>query len=172
MKPVTIDKLDIKDHIRWAQDRAIHDTSIVKESKEIAAHPDISGTSAIFPSHLEELLAWERGMLPWASFSPPENHILFHKRLFSYRLFPHISSEEDGESEKQEREEEDDDDLEEKVLKKAKNLIEHVIAIQQDARDSLFEKDKNSILTLLESIRFIDGMLAQIMSRKLQYQKG
>ena len=108
-------------------------------------------------------------MLPWASFSPPENHILFHKRLFSYRLFPHISSQQDGESEEQEQEE---DEQEEKALKKAKNLIQHVIAIQQSARDTLFEKDKNSILTLLESIRFIDNMLAQIMSRKLQYQKG
>lgn len=169
MKPVTIDKLDIKDHIRWAQDRAIHDTSLVKESKEIAAHPDISGTSAIFSSQLEELLAWEKGMHPWANFVPPENHILFHKRLFSYKLFPHISSEEQEDSEEEEKEEEEP---EEKVLKKAKNLIQHVIALQQSARDSLFEKDKNSILSLLESIRFIDGMLAQIMSRKLQYQKG
>jgi|GEM_PF-1974765 len=171
MKPVTIDNLDIKEHIRWAQDRAVLDASYVQESKEIAAHPEITGTSVIFSSQLEELFAWEKGMLPWANFSPPSNISLFHKRLFSYRLFPHISSEEDeeGESEQQKQDEE-----EEKALRRAKNLIQQVLAIQktQNQSHSIFEKDKSSILSLLESIRFIDDMLAQISSRKLQYQKG
>jgi hypothetical protein len=175
MKPVTIDNLDIKEHIRWAQDRAVLDASYVQESKEIAAHPEITGTSIIFSSQLEELFAWEKGMLPWANFSPPHNLSLFHKRLFSYRLFPHISSEEDKEKEEGESEQQQQqDEAEEKALRRAKNLIRQVLAIQKNHNQShsIFEKDKSSILSLLESIRFIDGMLAQISSRKLQYQKG
>lgn len=175
MKAVTIDKLDIKEHIRWAQDRAVLDATLVQESKEIAAHPEITGTSVIFSSQLEELFAWERGMLPWATFSPPENIALFHKRLFSYRLFPHISSEKDDDEENEsEQDLSQQDDFEEHTLKRAKDLIRHVLALQKTSHQpsSFFEKDKSSILSLLESIRYIDDMLAQISSRKLQYQKG
>ena len=174
MKPVTIDNLDIKEHIRWAQDRAVLDAALVQESKEIAAHPEITGTSVIFSSQLEELFAWEKGMHPWANFSPPINLSLFHKRLFSYRLFPHISSEENKEDDDKPSEDPSPENAEEKVLKRAKNLIQEVLAIQknQNPSTSIFEKDKSSILSLLESIRFIDDMLAQISSRKLQYQKG
>jgi len=174
MKPVTIDNLDIKEHIRWAQDRAVLDATYVQESKEIAAHPEITGTSVIFSSQLEELFAWEKGMLPWANFFPPHNLSLFHKRLFSYRLFPHISSEEDKEDQEDESEQQKQDETEEKALRRAKDLIHQVLSIQKSYHQShaLFEKDKSSILSLLESIRFIDDMLAQISSRKLQYQKG
>src|SRR6185503_616314 len=153
MKPVTIDNLDIKDHIRWAQDRALLDITLVKESKEVSAHPEITGTSIIFSSQLEELFSWEKGMLPWANFSPPHNVSLFHKRLFSYRLFPHISSEENtDEEENASDDQEQHDDQEEHVLRRAKNLIQEVIAIQKSAAQSpsLFEKDKSSILSLLE----------------------
>jgi hypothetical protein len=175
MKAVTIDNLDIKEHIRWAQDRAVLDTTLVKESKEVAPHPEITGTSVIFSSQLEELFAWEKGMLPWANFSPPHNLSLFHKRLFSYRLFPHISSEKSDEDEQSDRDDQQQqDEQEEQALRRAKNLIQQVLAIQKSASatSSLFEKDKSSILSLLESIRYIDDMLAQISSRKLQYQKG
>jgi hypothetical protein len=176
MKPVTIDKLDIKDHIRWAQDRAAFDTNHVQESKEVAPHPEITGTSIIFSSQLEELFSWEKGMLPWANFSPPHNLSLFHKRLFAYRLFPHISSEENTDDDEEETasDQEQQDEQEEIALRRAKDLIQFVIAIQKNANQSHshFEKDKSSILSLLESIRFIDDMLAQISSRKLQYQKG
>lgn len=178
MKPVTIDNLDIKEHIRWAQDRAILDTSFVKEAKEVAAHPEITGTSSIYSSHLEELFDWDKGMHPWANFSPPHSISLFHKRLFSYRLFPNISSEEGSEDEDKsaadQEQQQEQDEQEERALRRAKDLIQHVLALQKssDQSHSLFEKDKSSILSLLESIRFIDDMLAQITSRKLQYQKG
>jgi hypothetical protein len=175
MKPVTIDNLDIKEHIRWAQDRAVLDTTFVKEAKEIAAHPEITGTSAIYSSHLEELFAWEKGMLPWANFSPPQSISLFHKRLFSYRLFPNISSEEQSEEEDSPNEDQQEqEEQEERALRRAKDLIQLVLAYQKSNQRSptLFEKDKGSILSLLESIRYIDEMLAQITSRKLQYQKG
>lgn len=175
MKAVTIDKLDIKDHIRWAQDRAAFDINHVQESKEVAPHPEITGTSIIFSSQLEELFSWEKGMLPWANFSPPQNISLFHKRLFSYRLFPNISSEENTDDEEETAsDQEQQDEQEERSLRRAKDLMQFVIAIQKSANQShsLFEKDKSSILSLIESIRFIDDMLAQISSRKLQYQKG
>ena len=169
MKAVTIDNLDIKEHIRWAQDRAVLDTSIVQESQQIAPYPDILGISAIFPSQLEELFDWEKGMHPWANFTPPENLFLFSRRFFSHRLFPHIYCQDYPE-----KQDDAQDNQEEKGKDKGNDLISTVLATVKGANQShaLFEKDKNSILSLLESIRSIDAMLAQIAARKLQYQKG
>lgn len=54
------------------------------------------------------------------------------------------------------------------------DLIHEVLKIQKPSgqKQSLFEKDKSTILNLLESIKGIDRMLKQINARKLQYQKG
>ncbi|HEY2809774.1 MAG TPA: DUF5399 family protein [Rhabdochlamydiaceae bacterium] len=172
MKPVTIDNLDIKEHIRWAQDRAILDSSIVQESQSIAPYPDLVGISVIFPSQLEELFSWARGMHPWANFTPPENLFLFAKRFFSYRIFPHISCKDF--SDEEDREEKNEDEEKEESDERRKDLIQQVLAVQKNAKQThaLFEKDKSCILSLLESIRSIDDMLAQISGCKLQYQKG
>ena len=167
MKPVTIDQLDIKDHVRWAQDQEGYDVSFVKESHIIAQHPEILGTSVIYPSKFEELFELQRRNLPWANFSPPRNFHAFSKRLFSYRLFPNIywnDKEEKEEDEEKEPSEEDSNcDLIQEVIrvKKLENQIQ-----------SLFEKDKSAILNLLESIKWVNQLLKQINARKLQYQKG
>lgn len=172
MKPVTIDNLDIKEHIRWAQDRKILDATIVQESQHIAPYPDISGMSAIFSSQLEELFDLEIGMHPWANFAPPQNAFLFAKRFFSHRLFPNIHWKEQDEEESEEEEEREEE--EEGQKNSSEDLIQVILSVQQftDQSFSLFEKDKNTILSLLESIRSIDDMLAQIYGRRLQYQKG
>jgi hypothetical protein len=162
MKRVTIDQYDIKEHVRWAKDQAACDSSLVHTPSSASLYSDVGATSAIYSSELEALFAWERGMQPWANFSPPENLFLFNKRFFSYRLFPHIQStlEEDMEEELDEE-------------KKKKNLIDHIRALHR-AKDpkALFEKDKKSILSLLEAVKEVDAMLALIFSSMLRYQKG
>jgi len=162
MKPVTIDQLDIKDHVRWAQDQEGYDISFVKESHIIAQHPEILGTSVIYPSKFEELFELQRRNLPWANFSPPRNFHMFNKRLFSYRLFPNIYWD-DNENEEESSEEDSNYDL-----------IQEVIRIKklENQTHSLFEKDKGAILNLLESIKWVNQLLKQINARKLQYQKG
>jgi hypothetical protein len=165
MKAVTIDQLDIKEHVRWAQDQEVYDVSFVKESHLVAPHPEILGTSVIYPSKFEELFELQRRNLPWASFAPPKNFHMFGKRFFSYRLFPNIywKDEEEGEEKDSSQEEETHQDL-----------IREVIRIKklENQPQSLFEKDKSSILNLLESIKWINHLLKQINARKLQYQKG
>lgn len=161
MKAVTIDRLDIKDHVRWAQDQEGYDISFVKESLLVAPHPEILGTSVIYPSKFEELFELQKRNLPWAAFVPPKNFQAFSKRFFSYRLFPSIFWEE-----KNDEEEETEDSQE--------DLIACIIKYQrpEDQNQSLFEQDKSTVLNLLESIKAIDGLLKQINARKLQYQKG
>lgn len=160
MKAVTIDRLDIKDHVRWAQDQEGYDISFVKESLLVAPHPEILGTSVIYPSKFEELFELQKRNLPWAAFAPPKNFQAFSKRFFSYRLFPNIFWEEKDDDE----EEEDSQD----------DLIAWIINYQKpdDQNSSLFEQDKSTVLNLLESIKEINDLLKQINARKLQYQKG
>jgi hypothetical protein len=162
MKAVTIDQLDIKDHVRWAQDQEGYDVSFIKESHLVAPHPEILGTSVIYPSKFEELFELQKRNLPWASFSPPKNFHMFSKRFFSYRLFPNIYWEEKEEEESSEDEDSNQDLIREVIRMKKKD----------NQTQSLFEKDKSAILNLLELIKWVNQLLKQINARKLQYQKG
>ena len=166
MKGVTIDKLDIKDHLRWAQDQEVLESAYVTEATLIAHHPEILGMSMIYPSKFEELFELQKRNQHWASFSPPPNFQLFRKRFFSHRLFPSIHWEEEEEDTKEwETKEEDEPAL---------NLIHAVgqVSSKETHPSVLFEKDKDTMLNLLESIQWINKLLKQIYGRKLQYQKG
>ncbi len=163
MKAVTIDQLDIKEHVRWAHDQDALDVTFVTESQLIAAHPEIMGTSVIYPSKFDELFELQKKNLPWACFSAPIKFQTFSKRFFSYRLFPNIYWDD-----KEDTEEKEDDGT------PSDNLIVEVLKVEKmgDQPSSLFEKDKTAILNMLESIRWVNELLKQISARKLQYQKG
>lgn len=162
MARVTIDQYDIKEHVRWAKDQAVRDSSLIHTPTHSSLYPDAGATSAIYSSELEALFEWDRGMRPWASFFPPKNLFLFNKRFFSYRLFPHIQNTE-----------EEDDEEEEQEERKDRGLMAQILAIHADKKPKvLFEKDKRSILSLLEAVKEVDAMLAQIFSAMLRYQKG
>lgn len=169
MKAVTIDQLDMKDHVRWANDQQQYDISFINESHLIAPHPEILGTSSIYASKLEELFEMQKKNVSWAFFSQPKNFYLFSRHFFSYRLFPSIfwdeGAEDDNEVEEQESFEGDGNSV---------DLIKEVMNLKKAPHhnSSIFEKDKTVILNLLESIKGIDRMLLQINVRKLQYQKG
>jgi hypothetical protein len=165
MKAVTIDRLDIKDHVRWANDQQEYDVSFVNESHLVAPHPEILGTSAIYSSKFEELFELQKKNISWAFFSQPKNFHMFSKRFFSYRLFPSIylddRDQDDGDQEK-----EDQDD-------KPCDLIKEILKLDAPhLKQSLLEKDKTVVLNLLNSIKEIDRMIRQVNGRKLQYQKG
>ncbi len=170
MKAVTIDNLDIKDHIRWAQDQTILDPTYLEEAQSIAHHPEHMGVSTIYSSQWEALFEWQKRNLPWASFAPPLKYHVASRRLFSFRLFPTIfwSEEEDDAKESHE----DGSDQQEK--EPSYNLRSQVIntAAFPHQPSILFEKDKTAILNLLESIKYLNELIAHISSRKLQYQKG
>lgn len=175
MKPITIDNLDIKDHVRWANDQNHLDSVYLTEAQAIAHLPEMLGTSAIYTSQWETLFEWQKRNAHWASFAPPSKYHLASKRLFSFRLFPTIYWKE----EEEEGTEDDQPSAEEFVEKKDKespavNLVKEVIntAAFFHQPSIVFEKDKTTILNLLESIKYLDGLLAQITGKTMQYQKG
>jgi hypothetical protein len=171
MKGVTIDNLDIKDHLRWAKDQEILDLSFVSDADVVALHPEFMGMSMIYPSKLDELFELQKKNQHFAHFAPPMQFHLFAKRFFSYRLFPSIHWENHKNGEDEEEESKPDSEAE---LDVNHDLIQAVTRIKhlRSQASSLFEKDKDAILNLLESIKWINDLLQQIHAKKLQYQKG
>ena len=101
MKAVTIDNLDIKDHVRWAQDQTDLDATYFTEARAISQHPELLGMSVIYASQWELLFDWQKKNAHWASFAPPSKYYLASRRLFSFRLFPTIYWEDDEEDAEQ-----------------------------------------------------------------------
>ncbi len=166
MKAVTIDQLHLKDHVRFAEDQKNLDPTFAIESQMIALHPEVAGTSAIYPSKFDSLFELHKRNLPWASFEMPKNFHLFGKRFFSHRLFSHFEWEGEREEGSSDQEKEQQEGL--------KKLMETIASLKklQHQTPSLFERDKTTLMTLLELIDWINSLLIQINGRKLQYQKG
>lgn len=168
---VTIDKLHIKSHERYAKDQANLDLKLISESSAIPQHSEITGTSAIYSSKLEELFELQIRNIPWAIFSPPPKYTIQSRRFFSYRLLPKISCQDDDEDESEEEKEERENS--EKGAKSL-NLIKEILEAKKKEAEAAhtFAKDKAKLLNLLESIKRLDKLLSFINSKKLQYQKG
>lgn len=163
MKSVTIDQLDLKDHVRWAQDQIDYDP--IFSDRNTLPHAEIAGISSIYSSKTEELFELQKRNQHWAAFSVPEEVNLFNKSLFSYSLFPYITIGNEREEEEEEQDESQGN---------RQNLVQLVRDIQNFTPQSnrFFEKDKTAILNLLDSIGWVNQLLVQIHGRKMQYQKG
>jgi hypothetical protein len=162
MKSVTIDNLDLKDHVRWANDQDVQDPFPIRETLLIAPHVGQFGDSAIYASKFDELFELQRNNLPWATFATPEDFFLLSRRLFSHALFPSLHDT---------PQEESDDAPQEDFIS---HLTQRVISLRKRGNQpsSFFEKDKTVILSLLESIKTLNDMLQEVNARKQQFQKG
>jgi hypothetical protein len=171
MNAVTIDKLDIKIHERYAQDQQKLDPSYIKDAAAIPLHSEITGTSSIYSSKWEELFEIQIKNIPWAAFSPPPGYHVQARRFFSYRIAPSIligdDSEEDEEEENEEEEEKEQDTL-------SFDLFNTVMNIKGEKKGMthLIEKEKTILLDLFSSIKGLNRLLTHINARKVQYQKG
>lgn len=165
MRPITIDELDIKEHKRYAVDQKNLDTHYITDAATISAHFEIASISTLFPSQFELLFELQQRNRPWAFFLPPLKYHLQSNRFFSYCLLPSIkiNDQEKREKEKEEEEEETDPIL----LKKIKQAIK---GKRQTLAD--FEREKTTLISLVESIQHLDKILVQINTKKQQYQKG
>jgi hypothetical protein len=154
MKATTIDQLPITANVRWAEDQRDLDISFVTEPAMIAPHPEIVGLSIIYPSKFDILFDLQKRNIAWASFEPPKRFHLFRKRHFSRRLFASFDWDE-----------EEEDSIPGERLQQVMERLSYL-------PPSLFEKDKTTLISLLQSLRWINTLVIQIQSRKLQYQRG
>lgn len=163
---VTIDKLDIKSHNRYAQDQLKLESKYTRDAALIPPHSELLGTSSIFLSYLDQLFEIQARNLPWALFSPPQSFMLQSHRFFTYSILPSICFEDEKEEKENEEEEEKEDDT--------NQFIKKTLNAQKGQHQShvSFEEERRAILGLLGSIKMLNKLLVQINSKKLQYQKG
>jgi hypothetical protein len=170
MRPVTIDRLDIKIHERYAKDQEQLDTKYITESTAIASYSEIVGTSSIYPSNWQILFDLQIKNIPWALFSPPFRYTLQSNRFFSYQILPTIYLRDEDEEDLEDEEEEKKQKREKRRFEMIKKIMHTRKAAHQNLAD--FESERSTLLHLLDSIRSLDKLLGQINARKRQYQKG
>ena len=88
MKSVTIDRLKIADHVRWAEDQTKLEPSFLKEAALVAPHSEVFGSGHLYPAQFDLLFGLQMCNVPWAAFTPPsKQNLFFNRRFFSHRLF-------------------------------------------------------------------------------------
>ncbi len=167
---VTIDRYDIKTHIRYATDQEALDTKYIDEASLIPPHFEIPGSHATYSSKLDELFETPLGHHPWAAFAPPPEFFSMRNRFFTYVLSDNFdwadsSEEEDNEEDANQQKREEKQQIEKyKQTIRSKNTKLIPLAV--------FERDRSALLNLLDSIKQLNGFLRELHARKLQYQKG
>lgn len=160
VKSRTIDNLGIETSSRYARDKAQLDTKLIEDSRFIPQKTEVSVVKPYLPTEFEEYLM--AGTLTlWASFEPPPEHLVYTKPLFSYQLIPSL-----GGYEKQEA---DSDKLEALEDTLNKSFKEGKRDNQQQQED---ERERKTLLNLLQVIGKLDRTLGLINSRRNQYQRG
>lgn len=154
MQSVTIDNLDIKNHVRWASDQQEFDPIYIQEAQEVAIHSELLGSSVIYAAQWDLLFEWQKRNRPFAHFEPPKKYRLASRRMFSYRILPDMDALGDSEAEEK--------------------RVWHLIDLPCFKRYPLhlFEKEKTAVIGLLRSMQFLNSMLEKIAALKLKYQKG
>jgi len=162
---VTIDNYDVKTHERYAIDQKRLTPELIKDAGLVSPHFEIPDGESSISSKWEELFGTNLHIHPWARFTTPPRYALVHKRYFSYSLssnFDWIDADEEDEEKQREEEEKLVENYKKKIKAKQSKRIPTAI----------LEKDRMSLLKMIDSIQSLNGFLREIHARKLQYQKG
>lgn len=160
VKPRTIDNLGIETSSRYARDKAQLDTKLIEESRFIPQKTEVSVVKPYLPTEFEEYLMPGKLTL-WAAFEPPPEYFGIGKSLFSYQIIPSL-----GGYEKQEADTDKLEALEDTINKQFKEGKRD----QQEGQQE--EKERKTLLGLLQMIGKLDRTLTLINSRRNQYQRG
>lgn len=161
IKSRTIDNLGIEASSRYAKDKQL-DTKLVEESRFIPLKTEVTVLKPYLPTELEEYLLPQKLTL-WASFeAPPQFFAETANPLFSYQLIPSV-----GGYEEQEADLEKLEALEDTINKQ---FSEGNGRDQEEGQEE--EKERKTLLALLQTIGKLDRTLTLINSRRYQYQRG
>ena len=167
MPPRTIDNLGVDVSTRYAADQKLVDPKAIKESRGIPAQMEIDVSSPAYPSEMETLIQLSPTQNVWANFFMPAGFLEQRRRVFTFLIIPSLGSDEKRESQAL------------KILAKLKALSDKTEETapqkkswqeQKDAEDR--EKEKKTLITVLDTINLLDKDLIEINARRTQYQKG
>jgi len=171
--PRTIDNLGIDASSRYAADQHNLNTEIVKSSGSIPRQAEIDVTTPSFSSEFDLLFDTGKKNSAWAQFSMPNDYNEQRKRLFTYQITPSLGTPDKVES------------LEHKILSKLKEPSEDLkkeahnkpgelklTDWEQNLEKGDQEREQKVLLQFLKTIHTLDRCVADISSRRMQYQKG
>ena len=171
MPPRTIDNLGVDVSSRYAEDQKLLDEKIIKEARGIAPQTIVDVTQPYYSSEFEALFELGRRNLPWADFQAPAKYNEQKKRLFTHQIIPALGTPDKKDNQTQ------------KIIAKAQN---HLAKRQQEKdqqkepkkkfieerEDLQIDKEKKVLIKLLDCIVYLDKNIADVNSRRSQYQKG
>ncbi len=167
MPPRTIDNLGIDASARYAADQKKIDPKAIKEGSGIPAQMIIDVSSPAYPSEMERLIQLSPTQNVWANFFMPTAFLEQRGRIFTFLIIPSLGSDEKRESQAL------------KISAKLKALSDKTEGTapqkkswpeQKEIEDR--EKEKKTLITLLDTINSLDKSLIEINARRTQYQKG
>lgn len=168
MPPRTIDNLGIEASTRYAEDLKELDQKLLIEARGIREQTEIDITHPFFLTELEILLEPQKQQT-WATFIPPVGYFEQKKRFFVFQLISSLGSEEKHEKQVQ------------KIISQLKTLSRKKRNNQQgdqqgesdnDPEKDYHEKEKKTLVSVLQTIMYLDKEIQEINARRGQYHKG
>ncbi|HSX11270.1 MAG TPA: DUF5399 family protein [Chlamydiales bacterium] len=159
-KPRTIDNMGIETSSRYARDKSTLDSKMIEDARFIPQKTEVSVVKPYVSTEFEMYLAPGKLIL-WASFAPPPEYLSYGKPLFSYQLIPSL-----GGYEKQEADSDKLEALEDTINKSFKDRQDEGHEQQEE------ERERKTLVGLLQTIGRLDRTLTLINSRRNQYQRG
>lgn len=170
MPPRTIDNLGIEASTRYAEDLKELDQKLLIEARGIREQTEIDITHPFFLTELEILLEPQKQQT-WATFIPPVGYFEQKKRFFVFQLISSLGSEEQHEKQVQ------------KIISQLKTLSRKKRNNQQgdqhqqgesdnDPEKDYHEKEKKTLVSVLQTIMYLDKEIQEINARRGQYHKG
>lgn len=170
-EPRTIDNLGMGPSIRWAQDQQFVDQSIVKESPFVSMQTTVDVSSPFFSSEFDLLFQIKQRFAPWALLYAPQGFNIQKMRLFTYQTIPSLGTEEFLTSQMQKIQDKVTSSKEERIKRRQEGKGSE-FAWQDEREDADEEKESKTLMALLEYIKVLDTLMAQINARRSQYSKG
>ena len=166
MPPRTIDNLGIEVSTRYAEDLRELDQKLMVEARGISEQTEIEITHPFFLTELEILLEPQK-QKTWATFTHPKGYFEQKKRFFMFQLIPSLGSEEKHETQTQ------------KVIqvktfsrKKRDDQQDNQESDSSDPEKEHHEQEKKRLVSVLQTIMYLDKEIQEINARRGQYHKG
>lgn len=169
MPPRTIDNLGIEASTQYAEALTKLDQELLIAARGIPEQTEIEITHPFFLTELETLLNVQKQQT-WANFCPPKGYFEQKNRFFSFQLSPSLGPEEKHETQTQKI----ISQLKAFTKKKrdGKNKDGKQEENRPDHEQEYHEREKQTLVSVLQIIMYLDKEIQEINARRGQYHKG
>jgi len=171
VEPRTIDNLGLDHSIRWAQDQAYLDKTLLKESPFISLSTKIDVAQPFYISEFDTLFQMNKRYAPWAFLMPPKGYNLQTMRLFTFQAIPSLGTHEFLTAQMQKIRDKVDASKQSRAKRQEEGMGSEYAWEDEKEEEEELQQSKTLIL-LLEYLQVLDTLLIQINSRRNQYSKG